>query len=620
MLQFIRSKASSWFIKALFFALIAAFGLWGINDVFKMKAEDPTVATVGSTSIKLADYRLEYQRQLKQLAAALGGQFTDDLAKQMGLPQQVLNRMIGQALYASLANSLGLRAPDDVMRHFLETTPAFLNEAGQFDRQRFDQALASMQMNENTFVANLRGNIVVNQIYDSIAGGADAPKAMVNAVNDYRAERRVAETLLIADTSIANVPAPDPAALVKFHQDHGERYQAPEYRTLTLARIRVSDDQIAKEYAAHPERYAAMGKRQFLTFTLSDEAAARKAATDIAGGTDFAAAAKRATGADPIDTGPVDKAQLLPEMAEPGFAAAEGAVVGPVRTALGWQIAKVVKAEPNRPRPLSEVKDLVARTLAQGEGAAELVAAANQLDDALAGGASLEQAAQKLGLPIETFPAVSREGLDGAGKPIGELIGTPQLLPIAFATDTGQLSSQSDDGAGGFFILRVDQIAPASLKPLDQVKDKVLADWQAEARDKAAAEQANKIVDRIKLGEDLKTIAQSLGVALKLSSPFTRDSGDEANDVAPSLATLLFAAKQGEAATAPNDSPTNPGHVVAVVTQILPADPTADPEVVKKLSHELSGAIAQDLVAEFRKALEGEITVSIQPKAADVTN
>ncbi len=148
----------------------------------------------------------------------------------------------------------------------------------------------------------------------------------------------------------------------------------------------------------------------------------------------------------------------------------------------------------------------------------------------------------------------------------------------------------------------------------------MLADWQAEARDKAAAEQATKIVDRIKLGENLATIAKSMGVAVKVSSPFARSTGDEANDVPSSLATLLFAIKRGEATTAPNDSTTNPGHVVAVVRDIQPADPLADPDGTKKMTDELSQSIAQDLVAEFRKALEGQIAVTIDSKAIEATN
>jgi peptidyl-prolyl cis-trans isomerase D len=116
MLQFIRSKASSWVIKVLFFALVAAFGLWGINDVFNMKGNDPVVAKVGSTSITLPQYQREYRQQLKRLEAALGPQYTE-FAKQMNLPQQVLNGMVGQALFSNLEQGLGLRAPDDVLRH-----------------------------------------------------------------------------------------------------------------------------------------------------------------------------------------------------------------------------------------------------------------------------------------------------------------------------------------------------------------------------------------------------------------------------------------------------------------------------------------------------------------------
>src|SRR5262249_3033310 len=147
----------------------------------------------------------------------------------------------------------------------------------------------------------------------------------------------------------------------------------------------------------------------------------------------------------------------------------------------------------------------------------------NKLVDTLGSGASLQEAATKLNLPIEAIPAVARDGLDAWGKPIGDLIGTAQLLATAFSTEPGQPSNEIDDGAGGYYVLSVDQVTPASLRPLDQVKDRVLADWQAEARDKAAAEQANKIVSRVKLGEDLTAIAKSMGLAIKRSSPFTRD-------------------------------------------------------------------------------------------------
>lgn len=634
MLQFIRSKSSSLLIKVLFFALAIAFGFWGIGDIFRAKVPEVTVARVGDTTISETQFQLEYQRQLKQVSAALGSQFTGDIAKQMGLPQQVLDRMVGQALFRNFANALGLRAPDDVLRSTMERMTIFLDPStGQFDRQRFDQFLSNAGMTEDGFIATLTNQIIEGQLADSIGTGAVAPKALVNAVYGYRAEKRIADTLQIIDATMTNIPAPDAATLEKYHQDHPDRYQAPEYRKFTVVRLRpetlaagikIGDDQIAQEYAAHPEQYMTPPKRQFLTFTVLDEAAAKKVVGDLAAGKDFAAVAKLEGGGDPTDTGLIEKAELVQgmggvqkELADPAFTAANGAVVGPIQTTLGWEFAKVMKIEPGKPRPLAEVKDAIAKSLAQSQASDAVTSIANQLDDTLAGGATLEEAAKKLALPIESVDAVTNTGMDATGKPIGDLVGTPQLLPTAFSTDAGQVTPLGDDGTGGYFLLRVDQVTPATLRPYNEVKDKVLADWQDEARDKAAADQAAKIAARVNAGEDLASIAKLLNLPVKRSQPFTRDEGDPADDVPVSLASLLFSTKRGQATTGPNDSGASPGHIVAVVVAIQPANPNADEAGTKKLEDELSRSLADDLIAEFRKALEAETTVTIDLKAAE---
>jgi peptidyl-prolyl cis-trans isomerase D len=626
MLQFLRSKASSWVIKILFFGLVISFVIWGVGDIFRGQQKEVTVANVGGRKIMAQEYQAEYKRQLKRMSAALGPQFTGDVAKQMGLPEQVLDQLVAQALFMDLAQQLGMRAPDDLLRHTIQTTPMFLNAQGQFDRNRFDTYLYQIGMSEDQFFAMLRGNVMRNQLYDSIAGGAAAPKALASAIYNYRNEKRIADTLLIADSSITSLPAPDQATLEKFEKGHAERYQAPEYRKLTILRLRAdaiaagikpSDRDIADEFNTHRAAYDLAEKRQILTFTVADEAAAKKAAAEIAGGTEFAAEAKKTTGNDVIDTGLVDKSHVLPEIAGPAFSATTGTLVGPVKTVLGWQLAKVVKIEPGRARDLAEVKDDIAKKLAQQQAANELVSLANQLDDALAGGAALEDAAKKLALPIATVAEVARDGTDPSGKPLADLLATRQLLPVAFSTEAGQNSPQTDDGAGGYFVVRVDQVTPPALRPLDQVKDKVLADWQAEQRDQAAADKAKKLADRLKGGEDIKTAAQSFGLTVKRSAAFTREGGDPANDVPPALAALLFTIKPDEVTTAPSDSASDPGHIVAKLAEIQPANPFADSAGTAAIGQELDKTLQEDLVAEFRKALQDQIPVTTDVKTAE---
>ena len=152
MLQLIRSKASSWVFKILFIVLVLSFGVWGIGDILRTKTEEVTVATVGGQSITAEAFQREYQQQQKQLAASMGNQFSPELAKQLGLPGQVLDRMVSQALFSDLANRMGLRAPDDVLTSILATVPMFKNEQGQFDRNRFLAYVQQSGMTEEGYV------------------------------------------------------------------------------------------------------------------------------------------------------------------------------------------------------------------------------------------------------------------------------------------------------------------------------------------------------------------------------------------------------------------------------------------------------------------------------------
>ncbi|HEY2538737.1 MAG TPA: SurA N-terminal domain-containing protein, partial [Stellaceae bacterium] len=67
MLQAIRSKAGSFFVKALFGLLILTFGIWGIGDIFRNRPTDTTVATVGSQGIDAAALQSALQPALERL-------------------------------------------------------------------------------------------------------------------------------------------------------------------------------------------------------------------------------------------------------------------------------------------------------------------------------------------------------------------------------------------------------------------------------------------------------------------------------------------------------------------------------------------------------------------------
>jgi hypothetical protein len=85
------------------------------------------------------------------------------------------------------------------------------------------------------------------------------------------------------------------------------------------------------------------------------------------------------------------------------------------------------------------------------------------------------------------------------------------------------------------------------------------------------------------------------------------------NKVPPSLAGPLFAIKSGEATMAE----TAAGFVVARLTEVRPATPSAKPDDVTQLGATLRQALAGDIQVQFYTALRRELGVTVNRQVLD---
>ena len=67
MLQFIRSKVTSIFIKVLFGILILSFAIWGIGDIFLGQERGETTVSVGDIDYNSDDITREFDRTRKAM-------------------------------------------------------------------------------------------------------------------------------------------------------------------------------------------------------------------------------------------------------------------------------------------------------------------------------------------------------------------------------------------------------------------------------------------------------------------------------------------------------------------------------------------------------------------------
>ncbi len=615
-------KARNFAVRAVLFVLfsllIASFAVWGIGDIFRGGGQVQSVAEVGDTQILEQDFRRTLTREINRISARFGGQLDMEQARALGIVDQVLGQMIGRTLFELKAADMGMLVTDEQIRQRIRQEPAFQNEAGQFDRNRFVQTLQISGLGEQEYIETLRRDILRQQIAGAISDAVAAPRQLADALYRYREERRIAEIIIVPNDSITGLPEPDDAALQAFHKEFSDNFMAPEYRSVSLVQIRakdlaeeaaVSDREVRDEFDIRKDDFVTPERRAIEQILLPDEAAAKDVLARMKDGVNFAAVAQELTGEPPVDLGLMEHDDLPAELAEAVFSLESDQVSAPAQSALGWHILRVNRIEPRKEPVFEEVREELAHDIAMRGAVESMISIANQIDDELAGGASLEDSARGLNLTIRRIEAIDRNGRAPGGEAVGNLP-VDRFFEVAFGTEPGQESLVTETGDGDYFILRVDGASPAQVRPLSEVRAEVVELWRAAQRAQRAREKAEAIAERAKVGIEFKTLAAEEGYSVTTTEPLNRFEAVASRTPSPALPSKLFQIKPGEVATvtAPD------GHIVAKLVEIRPADPMRNKDDVTTLQESLADTLQGDVLEQFVTTLRSEYGVTVNER------
>jgi len=622
MLQLIRSKAASLVVKVLFALLIVTFGVWGIGDVLRNRAVEMNVATVGAQKISAQELNQAVRGEIQRLRGVFGGAFDIEQAKQLGIIDQQLDSLISNALISQEIQHLKLAAGDETVRAIILSNQAFKNSSGQFDRTRYQQLLAANRMSEAQYEASLRAELNRNELVEAMSAGGTAPAPLVDTLYRIRAEKRVADTVFIPFSSAGNIGEPSEADLAEFHQKHGDLFRAPELRSFTVAflklddlaqSIQVSDNETMDEYQSRLPEFQTPERRHLEQILVPDDDTAQKVLAALKGGRSFSAVAKDVAKLPngPTDLGTVTEQELPPELAAAAFKLPANGVSDAVKSPFGTHILHVVAIEPPKTLSYEEVRPKLTAELARDRADRQMGSLINKVDDALAGGGDLDKVAADLGLKIVKISDIDQTGHAVAGGVIVLPSPASDILASAFATDQGQIGGVTDTTDGGFYVVRVDKVTPAALRPLSSVRDAVRAAWQQEQRIQRADKIAKEILDAVNGGATLKDVAAKRNLKLTTTPQLGR-SGEDGGLPAP-LVGKLFELKVHQAATADSAD----GAYVAELTQLIAASPTVGKSELDQMSRQLGGAIQSDLLTQYQYALRKRFPVAIDQSALD---
>lgn len=623
-----RKASSNWLGKTIMGVvmgvLIVSFGIWGIADIFKGFGQS-TVAKIGRTEISLNEFRQIYTDRLQQISRQFGRPLTPDQARAFGLDRQVLQQTIAEAALDEEARRLGLGQSDDQIRQVIMNDPNFKGVGGSFDANRFQAMIRNFGYTEQRYVSEQRKVSLRRQITGTIGAGLEPPKAMLEVLTRFQNEQRTIEFAKLDTAQAGTIDAPSPEALAAYFEDHKVQFRAPEYRKIAFVVVSpedigkwstVSDEDAKKVFEQRKDRLGTPEKRQVHQIVFPNAAEAQAARERLAGGLSFEDLGKeRGLSASDVDLGLVTKSSLDPAVGDAAFSLPVNEISQPIQGRLGTSIIKVDTIQPGIEADYTSLAGEIKREIATERARVKVAELRDKMEDERGGGASVIDAAQKLGLTAVTIDAVDRSGRAPNGQPVSSIPQGLELVSQAFNTDVG-VDNDSISFKGGYVWYDVLAITPSRDRTLDEVRDQVEARWRQDQIATTLKAKAGEMVQKLEAGGKLADEAAAIGRKVETASGFKRDD-TPAGVPAVVVAAAFRAAKDGV-----GQAPVSGGSEVIVfrVTDIVdPAVDTAS-DAVKKLKDTLDRAQTEEQVASYVNKLETDIGTTINQAAfAQVT-
>jgi peptidyl-prolyl cis-trans isomerase D len=607
----------------LVLGLIAiSFGIWGIGDIFRGFGTS-TLAKVGSTEIRVDNFRQLYQDRLQQMGRQMNRPILPDQAKALGLDRQLLGEVISETALDERARQMRLNIGDAEVAREITASPTFKGLTGQFDRGRFEATLRNMGYTEARFLAEQRRLTLRQQLIGTIGGDAPVPKTALEAFNRFQNEERSVDYVVLGPAQAGEVADPTPEVLTRYFDERKVLFRSPEFRKITLvtltpenlaAQIEVSDDDLKKAYADRRSRYQTPERRhlQQIVFPNMDEAKA--AADKLTQGTTFAAlAAERGLKDSDIDLGTVAKPALVDrDVADAAFALKAGETSAPVQGRFGIAIVRVESIEPGTTKPFEEVAAELKRDLQNERARNEVTNVQEKVEDERLGGATLADAARKFKLNPRTIDAIDRSGNDPQGKPVPDLPKNADVLAAAFGADVhGENEPLRLPDRGGYVWFDVDAITAAHDQTLDEVKDRVVARWRDDQIAARLKTKATGMLDKLKAGTSFADVAAAESLKSEWRPGIKRDA--PAPGLSPAAVADIFKTQKDEAGSVEGASPTE--RIVFRVTEIKVPPLDLQSADSKRVDEALKNRAADDLLAQYLSSLQSDIGVSINASA-----
>ena len=452
-----------------------------------------------------------------------------------------------------------------------------------------------------------------DQIEGSLITAGAFPTALTDQLSAFRLEERTAtlKEIAIADQFIT---APSAADLSSYFDKEQENYDAPVLRSFDViflspnqleTRISLSDDELRAAFDLRKDEFVMPERRNLRQMVFDTEQDASAALANLAAGKSFDDVAKDRLQWTPSDTnlGSVTRVDLIDELADLVFSVAVNTPAGPIETAFGFHLVLVDQIEPGSEAIFDEVREQIASTLITEQAIDLVYDYANQLEDSLGAGANLTEAAAQLKLDVGQIENIDRNGrdIDGnqATNSFGDLATDSLFLQLAWELELDAISTVVETVDDSFFVVQPVAEADSRSRSLDEIKDRLQADWTREQAFKLAHEKA-----KVEMADADKYFSNQ-----PASLPFQRSGSGLDHAAAGLIAQAAFSQAVGQVQLVE----TGESIIIVRTDTVTPAPKEEQSDMSETMQAGLNRLVKADIASAFALALSETYQLELNP-------
>ncbi|MBT8051289.1 MAG: SurA N-terminal domain-containing protein [Gammaproteobacteria bacterium] len=547
-LQSIRDRLHGIIAIFIFAILIIPFAFVGVSSYFTSGSAN-AVAVVNDQEITANEFNQAFQNYRRRLQAQLGASFDPELFDQAIVRREFLDQMINQELLVQVANEAGLAVTNERLALEIRNSAAFEVD-GEFNPDVYQQRLAAQGMTAPQFEQEMRSSMVLDQFPNSIANSAIATRWEIEDYARLQEQERAFSALIIpalvdAETEI------DEAATTAWYEENSQDYLSEEqvvieFLELNAAEIGgavdVSEEALRARFEEQQARFITPEARLASHILIEvdpespevDIESARKLAEELServlGGEDFAGLAEEfsqdaGSASSGGDLGWIEPGYMVKSFEDGLYELTmENAISEPVQSRFGWHVIQLREIRPSEGMSFTEARDILLAEYQEEEDERRFIEQADRMIDIIyEDPTTLSAAAEELGLEVQEAGPFGRGGSDFGIAANQDVVNTA-FSDLVLAQRS--VSDPVDLDTNHMIVVLLKEHFPEAVKPLDEVRDEVVAAIRQNRAMEMAEQQANDLLASIENGESLVDLAASSELEVVSNDAAQRNAAD----------------------------------------------------------------------------------------------